>query len=329
MLVAQSSLVMEAMEGLGDHRAALMAEFGDYKGGVDTEQIRGVLGKLGLTSISPILCIPYQRESLDKAVGLLDSDAWFDPFVAEHLREAQTKRGRLDEGESIYEVGFPTIFYSSLADLAIVFDDVDENSGMFGDSYARGKAVANVAHETAHSAFANLTKTTFAEQDSETVVAEQRLLIGQPLVISTLRRGQASTPAYDPCWIDEAVCNYVTADVMDVVRPDHRPKDPRFMTIEYQGVYDLEIPPKYLIYSEEYPDEPGNFAAAEALGMEVLATKEPWLLPQIKALSAGRLSVKAFHDQFRNAVGNEMYRTLTERRPYGEWSNILEAITEL
>jgi len=327
--MVQSELVQEAKSGLNEYRQSLIAELQDNIGEIDTERIRNVLKGLGLMSSTPLLTIPYTQDALKRVVAIQTEESWTDPATTELLREALMKRERLDEGYSVYEVNFPTPFHSSSLDVAIVIDDVEENTKLFGATYSKGLAIARAAHEITHSAFANLDTISFSSHDGETVEATEKTGISQATVVSTLTAGAGSTPEYNPSWINEAVCDSVASDAREVIFPESRPDKARVMTLDWQNAFDVEIPAKYLIYSDMYPEQPGCLATTDAIGIDVLAAKRPWLMPQIKKLSAGKLAVSAFHNTLRNSIGTELYTAITERRPVSNWYSILEQIRGL
>jgi len=330
--MSHPELVKQAIDGLQDYKQALIDMHADVVSPIDVGNIRERLVDEGYITHSPLITIPYSVERISAADRLIDTVPWTDPFTVEGINEALKKAIRRESGESAWRVGFPTAFWSTVLDVAVRFDDYTSNEADFGETYARGKAIAEVAHELAHSAFAGVSSSRFSKGDGQRVHVQAGLCISQEQQSSLLSPGSGFVPKYQPMWINEAVANHAAAEVRAAVHPQSIPKEPILWEgclAKFYGVDSLELSPRYLIYSDEFPDDPGTLSGAEGVGMDILAAKIPSLLPDVKALTSGRLALSAFHDKLRNQIGTELHADITERRPYGTWGSILEQIKRL
>lgn len=323
-------LEQDVIKGLNKYKQALLDMSADTTSVVCPEEVRRCLASEGVMTNSPVAVIPYAIESLRQAGNATQSTEWHDPFTSGRIEDAKAKRLRLDAGESIYDVGFPTVFYSSLLDVAVVIDDYHNNAELFGKIFARGLFIDSFAHEFAHSAFAQLTRAEFEDAGNSHLKVKTISGIGQVVEEFALWPNGGTENEYNPTWIDEAFASYTAAKVRAKLHPDGTPKKPHVMSYEEFGCEEIEIPPQYLIFSEEYPDEPGDSGGSvAALGLEALEAKRPGLTEQIRSLTAGKLAVGSFHAALRNKVGSDLYTTITERRPYNMWGAVLAQIEEL
>lgn len=325
-----SEIVKEALSGWQDYKQALLKVHDGYTGAIDVDEIRSRLAAEGVVTHSPLLTIPYTTEGLEKVTGLVVTHPWVDSFAAEHFDKALAIRRRRDTGETMYAAGYPTPFYTNLLDVAVDFDETELNAADFGRTYAFGSCISSTAHEIVHSAFARLTTAWYRKAGPDSVRIYEKGGIGQCVETVTFHRGTAANRyRYDPVWIDEAVAQYMAAEVRAAMLPESIPKKSRTFKLTEQGAGETEVPPRYLIHSEEWPDHPGTSAGTEGIGMDLLIEKRPWILPQVKALSTGRLAIGAFHDNLRDGVGTELYTAITGRQPYTSWGGILEQIIDL
>lgn len=324
------ALEQEVVAGLSDYKQKLLEISASTTDVVDPEEIRRQLASEGVPSSSSIVVIPYSIPNLRQAESVAEQAQWHEPFTAGRFRDATAKRLRLDGGESIYEVGFPTVFYSSLLDLAVVIDDSTTNSELFGEIYAKGAFVDSFIHELAHSAFAHINSLRIKCAPETAVKVKETYNIGQVSEEVILWPGGGTENEYSPTWIDEAFSVYMSSMVRARIHPEGIPKASYIMEHEEFGVEEIEVPPPYLIFSEDYPDEPGDIGGSTAgIGLEALEAKRPGLIDRIKALAAGKLAVQVFHNDLKNSVGNQLYTAITTRQPYSTWGNVLSQIEEL
>jgi hypothetical protein len=296
---------------------------------VDLEIVRDCLRAEGITTSTPLVTVPFTVDALTKAKSVADNHQWRDPFTANRIEMAHDIRVKREEGEDAWTSGFPGGFWSVVLDVAIVFDDIDINAEDYGRTYALGKAIHLAAHEVTHSAFASVSSRRFRKTGKSQVKVDDRFGISQAPETSTLSPGNGSVPEYNPTWIDEAFAQYGAVGVRERMFSESIPSKPRIMDFEAYGAYDIELPTKYLVVSEEHPDYPGPCTGVESIGFDLLTEKRPALVPNIKALITGKLAVEQFHDYLRNDVGSELYDAISERRPYTTWGNVLDQIDEL
>ncbi len=320
----------EVRRGLGQYKRGLIRATWDNPTTFDPEDVRRHLRAKGVHSTSPIVVIPYDIESLDRAAAVADSSEWQDPFVVGKIKSAKSKRKKLDKGASIYDIGFPTVFYTELLDLAVVIDDSKTNEELFGEIYSRGALIESFAHELTHSAFAPLTVVSFSpKNDSDKVRVKSTHGIGQASETVTLSPGAGTENLYKPVWIDEAHAVKLASEVRGNMVPESVQQKPCVMEEEEFGIDEIEIPPPYLIFSESYPDEPGDVGGSVAgVGLDTLETKRPGLIRDINNLTTGG-SIVDFHNRLKHSVGKVLYKAITTRQPYKSWGNVLDQILDL
>jgi hypothetical protein len=327
--MAHAGLIQEVLSGQQAYKQDLIASFSHVHGVVDLQEIRQRLADEGVVSTTPLVTIPYTVESLEHASGLRNKHLWSDPFVTGFIDKALSARKDRDAGATAAEVNFARGFWSVVLDVAIVFDDVDMNIKDFGSTYAISRAIGTDAHEIAHSAFASISPKTYKAVGKNHVEVVDLFAIGQAAETTTLEPYSGSVPAYEPIWIDEAFGQYIAAEIRQQMLPNSIPAKARAFTFEEYEAGEIEIPPKYLIFSEAFPDYPGTLASVEGVGMDILTSKYPSLLPQIKSLTTGKLAIGDFHKNLRNDIGSELYSNITQRKPYTAWGNILKQVIEL
>lgn len=329
--MAYSELTQQAISGLQSYRQALVNTHREYTGAVDAEEVRDRLAQEGVTTASPLVTIPYTLEYLERAAALSADHPWTDPSTTERIDRALSVRKLRDEGNSAYEAGFPTPFYTNFLDVAVVFDDTELNAEDFGKLYAYGLGIHFTAHEITHSAFSRICSSRYQKVGADKIRVHATDGIGQAVDTITMWPGGGRENSYQPIWIDEAFAQHMAAKVRTAMLPESMPKDSQVFDFEYYRATEVEVPPKYLIRSDEFPEDSGNSPSAgvEGIGIDVLAEKRPWLLPQIKAVCIGTLAVADFHQNLLNGVGQELYEDIVQRRPYTTWGRILDAIMEL
>lgn len=331
LIMSETSLIREAQAGLADYRDTLIHETQGNRPAADVDKVRQVLRSYGVVTVTPLLAVPFEEEALERVVSLNTKQSWTDPFANENILDAQEKRRRLDAGEQLTGSLFPTAFYSSLLDVAVVFTHGEELADLYGPKCAEGIETGLCAHELTHSAFGGLANVKYEVVDEDVRVTYRRL-IGQSKITNLLRAGRSQTDPYLPSWIDEAFANYTAVRVLGELLPEARPHTPYMMEIPEQTPPNTNPPrtfllqPNCLIQSERYPDFPARFAGTETDGMNRLRFRAPELLPKFAPLSSGTLSVGNFHTYLHSAVGEELYAAMTEQRPYSEWSGILDLI---
>jgi hypothetical protein len=327
--MAYSELTHEAITGLRTYKNALLGIHQGYTGAIDVEEIRERLAAEGVVTESPLVNIPYTQHHLEQTAALTEIHPWTDLFTPQRIDDALSKRKMIDDGRQPNKAGFPTAFWSPILDVAVVFDDTDLNAEHFGKTYAFGLGIHYNAHEIAHSAFARICTTRYRKIAADKVKIQCTSGIGQAVDDVTLWEAGGSLNSYQPIWIDEAFAQRMSADVRGAMLPTSVPKVSRVIDIQGYGAGEVEVPQRYLIYSDEHPEHPGASSSVEGVGIDVLVEKRPWLLPQIKAMCVGALPVHEFHQNLLHGVGRELYEGMTQRRPYSAWGGILDEIVEL
>jgi hypothetical protein len=331
--MSYSELAHEAAAGLRAYRQTLIDMHTGVADTVDLEEIKARLAADGFILRSPVVTIPYSVQALENVNSLSEEHVWTDPFTADSIEDAYKKVCKRGEGESAYKAGVPYPFWTAVLGIAVVFDDTDLYSLDFGEIYARGNAIDASAHELAHSALAGVTSKCYHQTGEARVQIHIKEGISQVPQTVTLVPGGREVLDYEPTWIDEAAATHGAAEVRCDMYPQSVPKKSEEWVgrgADFYGLARVEIPPKYLVVSGNFPDSPGIAGCAAAgIGMDILAAKRPSLLPSIIALSAGKLAITEFHQDLRDQVGAALYADITECRPYNAWGMILEQILDL
>lgn len=322
----------EVLNGLQQYRSELLANFAYEKGVV--KDIRKVLASEGVKSSTPLALVPYTLEKLQTADAIAGSSVWQEPNTVRRIRYAVERRKDLDSIGSVYKAGSPKPFYECVIDLMVGFDDRRINSSRFGPICSKSLFIDQTAHEITHSAFSQLTSTELEETEDDKVKLIVARGISQAKEEIILFPGGGEVKEYNPMWLDEAFSNHMAAKVREVIHPEGVPQKSGFYKdIWLNKAYEVDeifIPNRYLIYSEIFPDKPVTLGGSiSAIGLDELSEKRPSIMPQIKALAAGGLSVVEFHRNLKNGVGGELYSAMTERRPYNTWGAVLEQIRDL
>lgn len=329
--MAHSELIEEVISGQQAYKQDLIASFSHVQGTINLQEIRHRLTAEGVVSTSPLVTIPFTSESLEHASGLKNKHPWSDPFVTRFIDQALSARKEREAGATAAEASsmYTHGFWSVVLDVAVVFDNVAQNSGDYGSTYATGAAIGLDVHEIAHSAFASISPKTYKKIGEDRIEVLDLFAIGQATEVTTLKPFGGNVPAYEPIWIDEAFGQHIAAEIRQQMFPNSIPTKGRIFNFDEYEAEEVEIPPKYLIFSEAFPDYPGTLAAVEGVGMDILAAKYPALLPQIKSLTTGKLAITDFHKNLHNRIGSELYSDITSRKPYTAWGTILKKIIEL
>ena len=323
-----SELTVEAITGLETYKSELITMHQNVKPIIDPEVIREYLRDEGMVTSTPFVTIPYEVETLASSAELGSRNNWVDPFTVKYISRANNQRVKRAEGKSAWETGFPGGFWSVVLDVAVVFDDFRINTADYGLTYATGYAANLAAHEITHSAFARVSSRKF-RKTGDSIVVSDKCGISQAPEVSVLSRGDATVPTYNPMWIDEAFAQYMAGVVRERLHPETMPAKPRVVNLSAYGIDEIELPANCLIMSDTEPDYPGPCAGLERLAFDILAVKKPNLIPNIKALTTGKLCVVSFLDVLRHDIGTELFTAITERRPYSSWAGIYDQVKDL
>jgi len=333
MTFNKSGIISECAQGLEAYKSRILSANGNFNGRVDVEEIRAVLRSKGVISDTPLITIPDTLEGLENAYSIGKVSKWFDPFTHEIIKGAlNTRHMYEDAGKTIYDIGPANAFWSDLLNISVVFDTVDslENANPREKIYPLARVVSQSAHEITHSAFAHLTNLQFKPRfgNQKSVEVESTFTLSQVKQRILLAPGFGTWPKYQPLWLDEGFAQYMAHEARAVLCPDSIPAKSYVADMSPYGVDEYEIPPKYLIGSNTFPDYPGLLAGMEGIGFDLLSEKQPWLINGIKAVIARQISVKKFHNMLANSVGSELKTAITTPRPYSEWFNIYRQIQE-
>jgi hypothetical protein len=329
---SDSATIAEVKAGLAAYRDDLVDTFRGREVVIPVADMQRELAARGFANRGPVVAIPYHVSALEQAMEVTDRHPWRDPFVSGHLTDALGKRRALDAGQSIYDVGFPTPFASTLLGAVFVFDDIAVNTREFEDpTFAKVMTGFTGAHEMTHGSLFALDRASFAVQGSGVDVTEH-IMLGQPQVVTRLEPGGGTAQAYDPAWIDEAVADWGACAVRETLWPESMSTVTR--RVGMPDVYGkagaaIVLSPRYLLACTKYPDAPGVIGHLALAGLDALEAKRPGLIALISDVARGHTTVNVLHDALRNGVGTELTAAMIERRPYNTWAAVLDQVQAL
>ena len=218
----QSAIEKEVFD---DHKAygQAIAALDVPNSAIDLELIRASLGQEGVVTDSPLVTIPFDLPHMEQLAALKHRYPWADPSTVGRIDAALEICQMRDQGKSVFEVGFPNPFQSSLHEIAIVFDDTKLNIEDFGETYTYASKIAVCAHEITHSAFDKLLTKRVKKLGSDVVDLTFRSSICQSEITSTLTKGASVPTDTDPSGIYDGCAVYMSAERREKFQPESVP----------------------------------------------------------------------------------------------------------